>query len=222
MMPTIYCADIGSIRGGRFGWAVSRPPDDVRTLAPGDDEKINALVAAVIADLRRGIKVALGFECPLFVPVPDDPMKLGCARGGEGSRPWSAGAGTGALATGLVQVSWVLREIQRAIPEVPAFLDWTDFSEAARGLFLWEAFVSGKAKAVTATNPHCADATVAVARFVELLPDPRNADTVTADQPLSLVGAAALWSGLICDTSVLATRCVVIKALEAPRAASSG
>lgn len=212
MALAVYCADIGSVRGGKFGWAVSRP-DGHATVTPGVNDKIDTLASAVVSDLRNGIKVALGFECPLFVPVPNNSMDLGRARGGEGSRPWSAGAGTGALTTGLVQMAWLLRELRRAIPDLTAFVDWDHFSQANQGLFLWEAFVSGKAKAITDANPHCADAMVAVARFNALLPDPRSGDTVTADQPLSLVAAAVTWSCLSSDQPALAARCLVVKAL---------
>jgi hypothetical protein len=59
--------------------------------------------------------VALGFECPLFVPLNLQPEALTTARSGEGSRPWSAGAGCGALATGLVQVAWILRKIRQEL-----------------------------------------------------------------------------------------------------------
>lgn len=61
--------------------------------------------------------MALGFEAPLMVPVSpvgvDGWTTLGQARQGETvdggrSRPWSAGAGSGALATGLAQLAWVL------------------------------------------------------------------------------------------------------------------
>lgn len=37
------------------------------------------LVDAVAGDLIAGEAVALGFECPLFVPVPATPLQLGAA-----------------------------------------------------------------------------------------------------------------------------------------------
>jgi hypothetical protein len=41
-------------------------------------------VDAIAADLNAGHHVALGFECPLFVPVSEDPNGLTSARPGEG------------------------------------------------------------------------------------------------------------------------------------------
>jgi hypothetical protein len=43
--------------------------------------------------LPGGQAVALGFECPLFVPVPEQALRLGAARPGEKNRSWSAGRG---------------------------------------------------------------------------------------------------------------------------------
>jgi hypothetical protein len=100
----VYCADIGSVVNRCFGWAVASGPN--ADVDEADD--IEGLTAAVAQALAAGDKVALGFECPLFVPLPDDPKELTKARDGEGSRPWSAGAGCGALATGLTQTVWIL------------------------------------------------------------------------------------------------------------------
>lgn len=157
--PAIYCADIGSVANRRFGWA--------RTEAAGHEierhrggTEIDELVDAVSADLIAGRTVALGFECPLYLPVPEQALQLGRARAGEGNRSWSAGAGAGALATGAVQVAWTLRELRRRVPRTPALLEWRAFVRAGRGLFLWEAFVTDRAKAAT----HVDDATVAVTR----------------------------------------------------------
>jgi hypothetical protein len=92
---------------GRFGWARAEADEaGVETHRGGTE--IFELVASTADDLAADRPVALGFECPLVVPVPDDPMRLGMARPGESNRSWSAGAGAGALATGIVEVAWVL------------------------------------------------------------------------------------------------------------------
>lgn len=58
---TICCADVGSIRKNRFGWAA---------LQVGAKESqatgtiIEGLVAEVVASLEAGAPVALGFEAP--------------------------------------------------------------------------------------------------------------------------------------------------------------
>src|SRR5207249_9958015 len=108
--------------------------------------------------------VALGFECPLFRPVRDDPARLTASRDGERDRAWSVRAGAQALVTGLAQAIWVLRAIRR--PRVRPFMDWRMFSEARRGLFLWEAFVTSRAKG----KNHAADAAIAVRAFARCLP----------------------------------------------------
>ena len=51
----------------------------------------------------------------MSVPVPggqpDTWQGLGKARCGKRNRPWSAGASAGALATGLAQGAWMLRQL---------------------------------------------------------------------------------------------------------------
>jgi hypothetical protein len=203
----VYCADVGSIKQGNFGWARDWVPAGGIERHRGGAEILD-LIDAVGDDLAAGAPVALGFECPLFVPVPDDPFRLGAARPGEGTRPWSAGAGTSALTTGLVQVAWVLVELRERRPADHVHLDWAAFEAAGVGLFLWEAFVTEQAKATT----HVDDATIAVACFTDALPDPRSASTVTAERPLSLVGAAALWAGWSDDVELLRAPGLVLKA----------
>ena len=131
----VYCADVGSIKQGNFGWAREELPVREIERHRGGTEIVE-LVEAVADHLSVGVPVALGFECPLFVPVPEDSFRLGAARPGEGTRPWSAGAGTGALATGLVQAAWVLAELRKWRPDDQAYLNWAEFMTARAGLFL--------------------------------------------------------------------------------------
>jgi len=121
--PVIYAADIGSVAAGNFGWARLDAEHDSVRVEHDRGTEIADLVEAVAHDLdsRRG--VALGFECPLFVPVPAEASRLGKARPGERDRPWSGGPGTGALATGLVETAWVLGELRQHCPAVAAYLD---------------------------------------------------------------------------------------------------
>ena len=208
----MYCADIGSVPNKRFGWARTTT-DNAGTEVHASGLEIDKLVASVAEDLAAGEPVALGFECPLFVPVPDDHLALGKARDGEGNRPWSGGAGSGAMATGLVQVAWILTELRRLVGEgTEAYLDWQAFAAAKHGLFLWEAFVSGKAKVTATADPHVQDAKAAVQEFRRLVPELQGAGAVTAERPLSLLGAAMLWSGWSTDQDLLHSDCLVIKA----------
>lgn len=203
-LVAVYCADVGSVAAGRFGWASGGPVG-----ANGSDD-MQQLAAAVSNDLRSGRPVALGFECPLFVPLAVEPGALTSARTGEGNRPWCAGAGAGALATGLVQVAWILREIRRLAPDgCDATLDWLEFSEGRASLFLWEAFVSGTSK----RDGHVADAQAAVEAFLAAVTTAPPASAITAKpEAYSLIGAALLRSGWSDDPEVLHRPCLVVRA----------
>lgn len=199
----VWAVDIGSVMMNRFGWCRR----DGQAQKSGHD--IHDLVLGVVADLAQGKRVALGFECPLFVPITDDPKFLTRARVGEGARAWCAGAGSGALATGLSETVWVLERIRRIVtkPVIPT-LDWMTFRGGHANLFLWEAFVTGAAKGET----HLNDAEIAALMFWQNLDDVPRANAVKAEAPYSLIGAALLRAGLTTDLAVLFEPCVVIKA----------
>jgi hypothetical protein len=202
----IHCADIGSIKNNKFGWA--RGEHVGRDLAVTGGHDIRDLVASVIRDLSEGCSVALGFECPLYVPICEDPRGLTSARIGEGSRAWCAGAGSGALATGITETVWILDRIRQKLESpIPAFLDWNEFRSSNHGLFIWEAFVTGQAKG----GSHQADADIAVRAFASALPDIPTANAVHADIAHSLVGAALLRTGWSSDVTILSKTCVVIR-----------
>ena len=146
----VFVLDAGALialeRGDRYlwttlGWA-SYPAATDR-----DQSSIRELAGFVVQTLNVGGRVALGFECPLWVPIPDEPSQLGSKRDDERDRAWSAGGGAYSLTTGLAQVAWILGQIRHEVPHVEAFLDSEDFQRASSGLFLWEAFVTGVAKA---------------------------------------------------------------------------
>jgi hypothetical protein len=203
----IYCADIGSVKAGNFGWTRARGDHPAPVLDHRSD--ILQLVAHVAADLNAGCRVALGFECPLFVPFPDDPLALTSARPGEGNRAWSTSAGACALATGLTESVWILDRIRKAVTQPPpAYLDWAPFSSAPAGLFVWEAFVTDRAKVAS----HWGDAEAAVLCFKSLLPNPHLHNALRATRVRSLIGAALLQTGWVSDSSMLDSPCLVIKA----------
>jgi hypothetical protein len=194
----VACADVGSIAEGNFGWADS---DGDEGILPSE---LAAKVAAALSDQRP---VALGFECPLFVPLPEAESELGKRRIGEGNRAWSAGAGCGALATGLVQAAWTLRAIRERCPSsVGAHLDWRSFRVDGGGIFIWEAFVSGSGKG----SGHVNDAAIAVKAFKGKLPCPET--DLHATNPVSLAGLALLWAGWPVGTEALRQSCIAIKA----------
>lgn len=222
MDPTIYCADTGSVTGRNrnFGWARTISTEERIEHGHGGADEIRKLVEMVAADLAPGQPVALGFEFPLFVPVNRNAEHLGSHRPGEvvsgESRPWAASGGACALATGLAQVAWILSELRLCRIEHPVHLEWARFATERRGLFLWEAFVTGAAKRLT----HGEDALAAVEAFRSALPEPMCANAVEAERPLSVIGAALLWSGWSTDAALLHTPCLVIK--PKPRDARQG
>lgn len=108
---------------------------------------INNFVQLIAEDIDNERKVCLGFECPLFLELPVDPVHLTSARKGEGSRPWSAGAGAGSLATGLTEVLWVLNEIkEKCTAQIEPSFSVADFLKGAANLLIWEAFVTAMSK----------------------------------------------------------------------------
>ena len=202
----VYCADIGSVKRGKFGWASRRIGPDPRESGGTD---IHQLVKHVASDINSGHKVALGLECPLWVPVSRDARELTSARCGDGNRSWSAAAGATSLATGLTETSWILSGIRKASPHVKAYLDWPRFRTADNGLFLWEAMVTGEEK----SDSHQSDAAVAVDAFIRALPNLKS-DVTSPHRVRSLIGTALLWAGWSDDLQLLRTPCVVIKPMS--------
>jgi hypothetical protein len=203
----MYCADIGSVAKERFAWA--RGSESAGSLRVDRGPDIRELVEQVARDLNGDAPVAMGFECPLFVPVRDDPNMLTRARVGDGSRSWSAAAGAGALATGITEVVWILQEIRSRLTSTqPVFVNWSEFAQVNRGLFLWEAFVTQAAKG----ESHTDDAENAVRAFWGSLPNPEGANAIQETRVHSLLGAALLRTGWSKDLGLLGMPCLVIKA----------
>lgn len=200
----VWVADIGSIKKKQFGWCSSDSANNTKAI--GAD--IMDFVHGIAKDLSEGKRISLGFECPLFVPVTNNPVELSSARKGEGNRAWSAGAGSGVLALGLSETVWVFEQIKKlSKTEIVPTFDWSEFSSGYGNLFVWEAFVTGKAKDLT----HHGDAQVAANSFWSKYPDISQSNSVQAENPFSLVGAALLRSGLTKDLDFLLTPVVVIK-----------
>lgn len=202
MKVSVFCADIGSVARSRFGWAAQLADGTGRS---GDS--IDEFASVVAEELRNLRRVCLGFECPLFVPLPEKPRELTRARRGEGNRPWCAGAGASALATGLTEVTWILIRIRERVSKEPkVYFTWPEFLEGEPGLFIWEAFISRDKKGVS----HIGDAKTAVHAFQSTLPDPMENNLVTEDRVFSLVGAALLRAGWKVSPTVIKQACLVL------------
>jgi hypothetical protein len=205
----VFCADIGSLAGGNFAWARRIPGTGIEPHAPED---IGALANAVIALLAEDKPVAVGFETPLFVPVPEDSALLGKARPCDAGGPaWSGTPGATVLAQALAQIPWILRRIVNDLPGESVHFAWEPFSMEQSGLLLWEAFVSGPAKG----ESHEEDAIAAVEEFCSQLPAVGDANAHETPRPFSLIAAAAMWAGLPVAPQDLRQPCVLVRAKPA-------
>lgn len=212
MKRAIYAVDIGSTRckpgcGPNFAWARVDPenPSLVST-----STSIDALAVRLISDLNEDCSIALGFEAPLFIPVPEESAALCYGRKNEGSRSFAAPAGLSVTALGVHEAAWVLRRIAQSCDETVQFAtnpaSWPPTGNSPI-LFCWEAFVSDRAH----SESHLRDAATAVMAFLSAERNLQAATKIAADNPLSLIGAVALWSGLTEDKAVLHGSTVVIR-----------
>ena len=206
----VFVADAGSASKGNFHWVCSEHPDEA-------SDKADELSARIVEHLNKGQKVALGYECPLFVPCPQSHDLLGKSRIGEctietGNRPFSAGAGASVFATGIQSLAWVLNGVKQQRPITKATTSWTQFQGSDPDLFVWEAFVSGSEKAVPAS--HVGDARLAIDAFVSILRETAPRSAISDSEVFSVAGAAILHSGLSDDLGLLRTPCLVLRPLR--------
>lgn len=199
----VWVADIGSVKAGHFAWCRMGSDKVVRT---GQD--IAELAAGVADDLSAGQPVALGFECPLFVPVRHQPDALSRAREVDHGHAWSAGAGCIALVLGVAESAWLFSRVgEKATVRVIPTFHWREFQAGRANLFIWEALVTGKAKGETDEE----DAAIAAQSFWSRYPDIGEAANIPGEDPFSLAGAALLRSGLSTDLALLSQPCVVLR-----------
>ena len=208
----IYGVDVGSTqqKPSRFAWT-RIDPDEERI--PAGNCSITSLCRSLVDDLKEGRSVALGFEAPLFIPVPTCADELSEGRGNDGNRSCFAPAGGYVATLGLHQAAYILKYVAAQLGGSVRFTvdphAWPPRGDPV--LFCWEAFVSGNAKRKD-DQPHLRDAATATMEFLKhenslgCLPD-----SVTAERPLSLIGAAAVWSGLAKDRDLIREPTVVVR-----------
>lgn len=205
----IYAIDVGSTLNGRngvaFAWAkvplIGGKP--ITSIDPVE------LAYSVALDLSSGRSVAFGLEAPLFIPVPADVNRLSRGRENEGDRSWAAPAGGYVAALALHQAAWLLARIRAECKcsEFDFSVDparWSSDKGSRPVLFCWEAFVSGPAH-----TDHRRDAATAAMYFQAHQADLITA--VTAENPLSVFGCAALWSGWSTDLALLHRSLLVLR-----------
>ena len=179
---------------------------------------LDQLAALLAEDLAAGRSVALGFEAPMFIPRPESADRLNKARAGEGSSPWSGGAGTAVLACGMQQAVYVLSALAADVDEFPHVgLDVETLAGPTPSFVLWEAFVSGRAKDPLADDPHVDDARVAVAEFRRRWAGGSMSSDIADTEVTSTAGLAILVAGLSTDIELLTRPCVVIRAPDLGR-----
>lgn len=204
--------DVGSIRRtGGFAWSTSDG-------SPRGQDDPSALGEWVVQSLDDGAQVAMALECPLSVPVPstDSWNLLGRARAGEGNRSWSAGAGTGAMATGLVQLAWLCRYIaESAVVAPPTTTQLSRFVPSGAALLIAEAMVTGEGKPEPVDGlQDYADALSAARRLSEILAGEDSGLPEVCCSPsaaLNLAAAAAIHAGLPIERDELSMDVLVAK-----------
>jgi hypothetical protein len=211
---SLYACDVGTTRSGAagssFAWAKIEPEDPARVRVSRDIER---LVADISSEINVGKSIALGFEAPLFIPVPISADNLSRGRAGERDRSFAAPPGLAVTTLALHQAAWILASLREAcIRECGFSTDWKAWppSSEKQVLFCWEAFVSGNAHSDTHVN----DAATAVNAFSIHERNLDQANAVTAERPLSLIGTAALWSGWTENQAMLHRSALVIKPSE--------
>ncbi len=211
----IYNIDIGKIneKEVNFAWARGKV-DNYELIALHSSSNIKDLVDCIKNDLNDNIHTAIGFECPLFIPLRDDPLRLNEQREGEKGRPWSAGAGSQVLVIGISEILWILKNIKDGLKkDVQPFLNWDDFCRSHSGIFIWESFISFKKKITgEKKHDHIMDAEKGVRSFFQALPEPFEYNAIQEKKVHSLIGSALLRSGWSNDLTLLEKSTLTIKA----------
>lgn len=206
-MRAIYTCDIGGIRSGNFGWARCVPEEKANLIGSTD---ISRLIDCLQKDMENLMSIALGFECPLFIPVPISENDLCRGRQGEGSRSLFAQAGATVTTLGVHQAAWILRKIH---PYGTNHFEFTTDlskwppSDDHQVLFCWEAFVSG----IAHSRSHTRDAATATMFFLHNEMHLGVVNAVTTELPFSLIQAVALWAGWSTNMAELHGSTLVIK-----------
>jgi len=215
----IYAVDVGA-PGSGLAWARVAPHSGQ---IPSGSTDYNLLLELLAHDLRSELPVALGFEAPLFLPVASAINDLTRARRNEPSS-WSFGPGAYVTTVAIPLIALTLRHVRSEIDPPPRVSfdaeRWLAPDAPGSNLLLWEAFVWGVAHA---REPNAAglradvqDAATAVRAFLQWeAAEPRQPSSVTAQDPISIVGAASLWSGLDNDVRLLHQETLVLRPIQA-------
>lgn len=208
----IACIDVGSPKKGNVGWAVLQADSQLT----GCD--LSELIDVLGVHMRSELPIAVGFECPLYLPKRDDPLSMTDCRRGETGLNWCGGPGASVLATGLAQVNWVLTKLAAAKHDAAGTTRWSEFSGGRCRLFFWEAFITSRAgvsiriESAVGVSHHEEDALCGALAFRQV---PATNDNFPSDledeRALSLIGMHLLDTGLSKDFTLLSEPCAVLK-----------
>lgn len=208
----VACIDIGSPKKGNVGWAVLHT-DTQRT---GHD--LSEFIDVVGMHLKAGQSIAVGFECPLYVPKRDDLLSMTDCRLGEAGLNWCGGPGASVLATGLAQVNWVLTRLAAVQPGAVGTTRWPEFSSGQCRLYFWEAFITSRTgvsipiEAMDGASHHVEDALCGALAFRQVaVTDNKFPSDLGDERALSLIGMHLLETGLSKDTTLMSEPCAVLK-----------
>jgi hypothetical protein len=207
MDGVVYACDIGSVKQNRFAWSrvVSLKAKPIAS------RNIDGLLDQIEHDVRSGASIALGFEAPLFMPVPLRSKDLNSGRIGEANRSMFAPVGAFVTTLAIHEAAWILRGLRDRIGATIDFtVDWQRPWRSGKGkakLLVWEAFVSSLAHGDT----HERDAVTAARYFVQCEHRFAEVNSVTCEQPFSLIHCAAIFAGWSADVAGLHSDCLVLK-----------
>jgi hypothetical protein len=214
----VVAVDIGSVvPPSKFAWAAFDAPG--RDLV-SDGEDPESAVSALVPGLLAGGQAVLLVEAPMSIRVLGDQRDawrgLGKARHGERNRPWSAGAGAGALATGLAQGGWMLSRLAALVSGLAVTTQFEAWQPGGAQLLLAEAFITAAGKPEPlAASQHAADAAAAGLALLETLDSPTALTASVCCSPqesFNLLAAMALWAGLRIDPAELQAEVLVVAA----------
>jgi hypothetical protein len=192
-MIAVGVVDVGSPKAGKLGWAILPPNAEVCQGRDLDD------FIERMADLSAHWPAAVGFEAPMFVPLRREALATLTRRQGEGTRPWSAGAGATVTTAALGVVSYTLARLRERLPVALASVDWRSKPREHGDVLFFEAFVSQAAKG----EDHAHDALIAAeAARTHLEPDTPGPSAIEEDDIFSTLGAAL---------ALLSMPCLVVK-----------
>jgi len=193
----VIAMETGSASDGRMRWAGRRHDDDRPDASSGASSA--ELFDAVFHALHDGEQVALGFDCPLTVPVSLD---QGTAAGPGGADALVKLAEPAATRPGIAELGQVLGELGTWRP-------WTTVStslarwKANTSILVWQAVPAAGSTEVTAS--------AAADSFFRQLPRATDHGTeAAAGTVVNLAATAARRAGLFVDASELAQPAVSI------------